>query len=138
MLVSWSLFFTFFGFSINCSHLHISEKLYDEIALKSRPYILPANFNNSRVWLYVDLYQILEVNEKSGTIVLKLTKIFFYQREDLAWDPEEYGGTQALEFPLNTFWVAPISKSWASKLYFFLYRLLRDVCFSPVYYHPIN
>ena len=90
---------------------HISKKLHDEIKSKSHPYTQPKNFTSDDiVRLYVDLYQILDVNEKSGAIAVKLTQVVMYSCEAWTWNSEDYGGVSALQYPLGTFWVPPMGQ----------------------------
>ena len=84
--------------------------LHYQISQKSHPFIPPANFSDSNIYLYLHLYQISDVNEKRGTKTMKLTKLVFYSYEDIYWNPSEYGGMKTLFFPLGTFWSPIISE----------------------------
>ena len=70
----------------------------------------PHDMQNNTVYIYVDLYQILDVDEKNGVLSAKLWLYFYYYTPSALWDPNDYNGTQGLLVPANTFWTADIGE----------------------------
>ena len=53
---------------------HISKKLYDNLLDNFDPHTRPEKFTNKSLLVYVDLYKILDLDEKRGTITVKISK----------------------------------------------------------------
>ena len=53
---------------------HISKKLYDNLLNSFDPHTRPEKFTSESVLVYVDLYKILDLDEKRGTITVKISK----------------------------------------------------------------
>ena len=72
---------------------------------KYRP---PEDMALNTVLLYVDLYQILDVDEKNGVITVKLWLYTFYFSESARWNSSDYGGLDTLLVPAKTFWTPDV------------------------------
>ena len=68
----------------------------------------PVNMANNEVVIYLDMYQILGVDEKNGMISLKLWFYIYYKLNEHLWNPEDFGNMTKLQFPANTFWVPDV------------------------------
>ena len=64
----------------------------------------PGGMVNNTVYVYVDLYQIVDVDEKNGVLTLKLWLFTYYRLDESLWKPSEYKGVNRLQFPMDTFW----------------------------------
>ena len=64
---------------------------------------------NDTVFIFIDLYQIVNVDEKNGILALKLWMYIYYDL-DLLWDEAQFGGLRTMQFPMDTFWKPDISK----------------------------
>ncbi|XP_075258337.1 neuronal acetylcholine receptor subunit alpha-5-like [Convolutriloba macropyga] len=77
--------------------------------LKSLPrFSIPHDMKQNTVYIYVDLYQILEVDERSGLLSAKLWLYYYYYSPSAMWNLTEYSKTMVLVVPANTFWTADI------------------------------
>ena len=63
----------------------------------------PAGMYKQTVFLFLGLYQIVDVDEKNGHLTLKLWMYTYYKVGPL-WEPTEYSNTTRMQFPRNTFW----------------------------------
>ena len=78
----------------------LKERL-QKVLPKYRP---PLDMVNNSVYVSMDLYQILDVDEKNGIITAKFWAYFYYFSEKSKWNASDYGGIKILLFPNNTFW----------------------------------
>ena len=67
-----------------------------------------SEMRNNTVYFYLDLYQILSINEKEGVVNLKLWVFLSYYLPHLQWNASDYGGISAVSLPENTLWVPDI------------------------------
>ena len=74
----------------------------------------PGMLNNS-VFLYLDIYQVVDVDEKDGLISLKLWVYIFYFLEEPLWNENDYN-VSMMQFPEATFWEPDISKYFETSL----------------------
>ena len=65
----------------------------------------PAGMINDTVFVYLDVYQIVAVDEKNSALTLKLWVIKYYRLNDSFWDPSSYDNVKRLQFPVDTFWI---------------------------------
>ena len=70
----------------------------------------PLDITNNTARLYIDIEQIVSVNEKQGSIAMRIVTIVFYHSNHAIWNPEDYNGVEALAVPRKTFWHPPICK----------------------------
>ena len=54
---------------------HVSKPLYTHLVTTFDSFTQPENFTNGTILIFSDLYQILDLDEKRGTITIKLTKV---------------------------------------------------------------
>ena len=73
-------------------------------------YSPPADLLNKTVFVFVDLYQLSDVNEKDGLITVKLWLYYYYYSESAKWNVEDFGGIRSILVPRHTFWTADIGK----------------------------
>ena len=85
-------------------------RLLDKLKSSIPQYSPPADFKDKTVFIYLDLYQLLDVDEKNGLMTAKLWLYYYYYSDSAKWDPSEYGNIQALLVPPLTFWTADIGK----------------------------
>ena len=50
---------------------------------------IPKNLKNETVYIFLDLYQIIDVEEKQGLLHLKVYYYIYYELPSLVWDPEQ-------------------------------------------------
>ena len=82
-----------------------------KITNKFDAYAPPLTLKNNLVQIYIDISKTLEVDEKGGTITLKLTSLYIYGSDDAKWNPEDYHGVEHIDVPQGTFWKARIGKN---------------------------
>ena len=104
------LTFLFLVVSVNPDNLVEKEKeLLESFQGNLTLYMAPEAMTNNTVFIFVDLYQILDVNEKEGLVSLKLWVFYYYHLEHIRWDPAEYAGRNTFVLPKGTFWAPDIS-----------------------------
>ena len=81
------------------------------IVAKATAYTPHGNMIDNTVYLYTDLYQLLDVDEKMGLVNAKIWMYLYYYLPDIAWDPADYGGLDRFTVPKGTFWIPDISKT---------------------------
>ena len=54
--------------------------------------------------MITDLFQIIEVDERSSTWTVKMWFFFYYKVPSARWDPADYNGTWSINIPDNMFW----------------------------------
>ena len=64
----------------------------------------PAGMQNDSVFLFLDLYQIINVDEKNGILDLKFWIFLYYNMNESLWAEPDYSGVRAMQFPMDTFW----------------------------------
>ncbi|XP_075243914.1 neuronal acetylcholine receptor subunit eat-2-like [Convolutriloba macropyga] len=70
-------------------------------------YVPPDDMVDNTVHIFLDLYQISDVNEQQGVITVKLWLYYYYYSEEAKWNSSEFQ-RQALLVPKGTFWEADI------------------------------
>ena len=65
------------------------------------------DMRNKTVYLYVDLYQLLGIDEKEGTVNVKLWLFITYYLDHLTWDPVA-NGIYWVDLPPYTLWTPDI------------------------------
>ena len=78
------------------------EKLQNSIPKYTPPY----DMENKTVYFYLEMLQILNVDQKMGIWEVKFFVDIYYYTPSAKWDPKEYGnGTlDAMVVPAGTFW----------------------------------
>ena len=105
----------------------LKEKL-EKVLPKFRP---PLDMLNNTVFLHMDLFQILDVDEKNGVIMAKFWAYIYYFSENAKWNPADYEGIEILIFPAYTFWAPDIGELWQNKsLEHFVYYALQLTLFE--------
>ncbi len=56
---------------------------------KATRYTAHSDMSLNSVFVHMDLYQLLEIDEKLGIVNIKVWLQLFYNIPTLAWDPEE-------------------------------------------------
>ena len=84
--------------------------LYNHLTKIVPKYFPPVDMLNNSVYIYSDLYKILNVDEKQGFLTAKLFIHIWYQSDGARWNISLSRGVKYMLFPLETFWTADISK----------------------------
>ncbi|XP_075254734.1 neuronal acetylcholine receptor subunit alpha-10-like [Convolutriloba macropyga] len=84
------------------------NQLWSNLTSNFQNFHPPAQLTNNTVYLSGDLFQILEVDERRGTIILKMFIYHFYHSEFAKWDPNMYNGSDLIMVQKGTFWDPPI------------------------------
>ena len=83
--------------------------LIDKLKSNFNRFSPPQDLFNQTVQIYLELYKVLDIDEKQGLINLKLILIVTYGSNIAAWNPEEHGGIGTLTLPEHIFWNPPLS-----------------------------
>ena len=77
----------------------------------------PYDLQDRTVWLYIDILQITDIDEKKGSLELKMALDVFYVCPGAAWNKSDFGdGLLDIFFvPASTFWKPDIGKLKISK-----------------------
>ena len=122
IFTSCQLLFTLFALSITLiagqdssiddleNGVEIQEELMNKLRKKVPKYMPPSDLKYKQVAVKLDIYQILDVNEKDGLMTLKLFVYYYYNSLSAKWDPDEYNGTRMLAVPKDTFWTPDLSE----------------------------
>ena len=78
----------------------------------------PLDMENKTVYVYFDLHQILDVDEKEGSLSLRATFTTMYKSDHAVWNPDDLNGTTSVLVPLGTFWKPPICTFLSFRNYF--------------------
>ena len=87
-----------------------TQNLVNKLKSNFNRFTPPKDLLNNSVQIFVELFKIMDVEEKQGLITLKIMLIVTYASKSAAWDPDEYGGIEVLTIPEHIFWTPPISK----------------------------
>ena len=71
----------------------------------------PHDLINKSVKLYIELFKVLDIDEKQGLINLKMILIVSYGSNSSVWDPEDHGGIEVITIPEHIFWSPPLSNN---------------------------
>ncbi|XP_075254530.1 neuronal acetylcholine receptor subunit beta-3-like [Convolutriloba macropyga] len=82
--------------------------LIDKLKSNFNRFSPPQDLFNQTVQIYLELYKVLDIDEKQGLINLKLILIVTYGSNIAAWNPEEHGGIGTLTLPEHIFWNPPL------------------------------
>ncbi|XP_075244296.1 neuronal acetylcholine receptor subunit beta-3-like isoform X2 [Convolutriloba macropyga] len=85
------------------------KRLIEKLKSSLPKYTPPADLLDNTVYIFMDLYQLLDVNEKDGLITVKLWLYYYYHSESARWNVSDFGGIQSVLVPKNTFWTADIA-----------------------------
>ena len=64
----------------------------------------PAGIVNDTVFVYMDLYQIINIQEKNGILTLKLWMYIYYNLKEPLWESSNFSGVRTMQFPMDSFW----------------------------------
>ena len=67
-----------------------------------------SNMYNNSIYPLLDLYQIIDVDERNSELTTKIWLQIHYFVDVAAWDPDNYKGTDRMTFPPLTFWTPDI------------------------------
>ena len=73
---------------------------------------------NNLVFIFADLNQISEINEKEGYLTVQLWVYCFYLSASAKWNASDFEGHGIVTVPANTFWTADIGKFKSLRYYF--------------------
>ncbi|XP_075244617.1 neuronal acetylcholine receptor subunit beta-3-like [Convolutriloba macropyga] len=82
-------------------------KLMERLKNSLPKYAPPDDMKNNTVHIFIDIYQISDVNERQGVITVKLWLYYYYYSEHAKWNASEYR-FPGLLVPKGTFWEADI------------------------------
>ena len=68
----------------------------------------PFDMKDTRASVNLDLYQILDVDEKNGAIMVNMWCHMYYYSKAASWDPADFGGIQMVKVSPKTFWTPDI------------------------------
>ena len=88
---------------------HSSEVL-QKIEDNLFPHSPPNDMRNNSVHVYLDLYKILGVDEKSGIANFKLHCYIYYYSPSLIWQESENNGRMLMFFEGGSFWTPDVCK----------------------------
>ena len=88
----------------------VQEKLLNKLRKKVPRSLPPLDLKYRQVAVKIDIYQIVDVNEKDGLMTVKLFVYYWYNSPSAKWDPAEYNGTRMLAVPKDTFWTPDLSE----------------------------
>ena len=80
------------------------RKILHQLEINLPKYSAPLDLVNNTVFIFADLFQILDVDEKNGSWLVKLWTFFYYVTPSAKWNVSEHGGIRNLVVPSNTFW----------------------------------
>ena len=80
------------------------KQLVDLLEAKLTKHSPPAGMVNQTVFMYLSIYQIVDVDEKNGILTLKLWMYLYYKMYNALWDPALYKNTTRMQFQPDTFW----------------------------------
>ena len=103
-----------------CSELRVDCKttaeVEDDLVLKLTKHLTkhatPPDMVNQTVYLYVDLVQLLNIDEKNGLVTLQLRILFYYKSTSAKWNPRDFYNYTLLFFPKDTFWTPDIGETF--------------------------
>ena len=70
----------------------------------------PRDMVNKTVYLSLDLYHIVDVDEKNGILTVKLTFFMYYYTPSASWNESELGEINTIAAPSDTFWTPDVGK----------------------------
>ncbi|XP_075250326.1 neuronal acetylcholine receptor subunit beta-3-like [Convolutriloba macropyga] len=80
------------------------ERLMDYLYKKLPKYTPPFDMQDKKVFNKLDIYQIIDVNEKDGLLVMNMWSYMYYYSPSAVWNSTEYGGIDTIKVPGKTFW----------------------------------
>ena len=91
-------------YGVNSTGVEEENDLISRIQSNLTRYFAPFDMVDNTVYLYVDLYKILSVDEREGSWTVKLWMYLYYFCPSVAWDISLYGNRTTLIVPKDTFW----------------------------------
>ena len=79
-------------------------KLADLLRAKITKHSPPADMVNRTVFIYLSIYQIVDVDEKMGMFTMKFWMYIYYKLQHPLWDPRKYKNATRMQFLSDTFW----------------------------------
>ncbi|XP_075255777.1 neuronal acetylcholine receptor subunit alpha-5-like [Convolutriloba macropyga] len=86
------------------SGVELEQKLLKQLKSKVPQLIPPMDMVNNMVNVKIDIYQIVDIDEKDGLWTAKLYLYLFYDTPSARWNREDYGGIELITVPKDTFW----------------------------------
>ena len=98
-----------FVFAMNCkanrSGADVNEQLLTRLKTNLTSTFPPLDMVNKTVQTELIIVQILGVNEKKGTLTLRLYLNYIYLSPSAAWNITEFQGVDRLKIPSGLLWV---------------------------------
>ncbi|XP_063722168.1 neuronal acetylcholine receptor subunit non-alpha-2-like [Symsagittifera roscoffensis] len=103
------LFFILVDFSLILANDVVDEtehekRLLQFVKSKVTSHSPPLSFVNRTVYAYADLYQIVDIDERSSAWTVKMWIFFYYYVSAVQWNPDNYNGAFNLQVEPGTFW----------------------------------
>ena len=96
------------------------KQFIDTLLEKTTKYTPHSKMLNNTVFLYSDLYQLIDVDEKGGFVNARVWIYLTYYLDHLKWDPTE-NNIYSVQLPPNTVWTPDILFYETSKVDYDLY-----------------
>ena len=96
------------------------KNFVDSLLEQTTKYTPHSKMINNTVFLYTDLYQLIDVDEKGGFVVAKVWVYLTYYLDHLAWDPTQ-NKIYSVQLPPDTVWTPDIVFYQTAKVEYDLY-----------------
>lgn len=80
------------------------NKFINSLVNKTSRYSKPPNLLNDTVEFSLDLFQIVDIDERQGIIKIRIYVLVDYIIPELAWNPEDTNGVDYVLVPEGTVW----------------------------------
>ena len=98
------------------------QQFIDTLVNNATLYSPHSNMRNGSVYLFMDVWQLLGIDQKEGTVQLKLWIYVTYYLPHLAWNPVDFGGLEIVTLPADTVWTPDLIFYDATELQFNAYE----------------
>ena len=88
--------------------VEFEEKIKDKLSDSLPKHVPPLDLEDNCVRLYLDLHQILDVNEKEGQLTLKLWMYIYYFSPSAVWNSTEHGNYTSILLDAGTLWLPDV------------------------------
>ena len=96
--------FGFIPIDANFGSAAEEKELADLLQARLTKHTPPAGIVNQTVFVYMSIYQIVDVDEKNGILTMKLWMYTYYRFHEPLWDPLKYNNATRMQFLPDTFW----------------------------------
>ena len=86
----------------------VEKSFVDCLLEKTTKYTPDGQMLNNTVYIYIDLYQLLGIDEKEGIVTAKMWIYLMYNLEHLAWNPSMHEDVSSVILPAKTFWTPDV------------------------------